>query len=74
MTNFPIGVYQHFKGAKYLVIGIAKHSENLEDMVVYINLYDNEKSNMWVRPLSMFTELMNVDGKKIPRFKFLGSQ
>lgn len=69
MSNFQTGTYQHYKGNKYLVLGVAKHSETLEDLVVYISLYENDLASMWVRPLKMFTENVVVDGKSMPRFK-----
>ncbi len=69
MNNFEIGIYQHYKGRKYLVLGVAKHSETLEDLVVYVTLYENDLSSMWVRSLTMFTEKVMVDGKSVPRFK-----
>lgn len=69
MNNFETGTYQHYKGGKYLVLGIAKHSETLEDLVVYVTLYENDLSSMWVRPIEMFTENVVVDGKSAPRFK-----
>lgn len=50
------GIYQHYKGKKYRVIGVAKHSETLEDMAVYEALYENELSKLWIRPLKMFCE------------------
>lgn len=71
MSTVPPGTYQHYKGQKYLVLGTAKHSETLEDMVVYITLYDNKMSAMWVRPLEMFLETVTVAGKKVPRFKLV---
>lgn len=68
-----LGKYKHLKSGKYYnVIGIAKHSETLEDFAVYEALYDNPKSNLWIRPLKMFTELVEINGKKIPRFTFVG--
>jgi hypothetical protein len=68
-----LGVYRHYKNGKgYRVIGVAKHSETLEDVVVYEALYDNELSKMWVRPLSMFTEMVEWEGQKQPRFIFVG--
>lgn len=73
MNDFKPGIYQHFKGMKYLVIGVAKHSETLEEMVVYIPLYDNEQSKIWVRPLTMFTEQVERDGKTFPRFKYISA-
>lgn len=65
------GKYRHYKGNYYQVIGVAKHSETLEEMVVYKALYQPEGENLWVRPLSMFTENVVVEGKEIPRFKFI---
>lgn len=69
--NIKIGIYEHYKGHRYKVIGIAKHSETLEDLVVYESLYENKVSKLWVRPLSMFLEEVEVDGRKIPRFKYI---
>ena len=70
-----LGRYQHFKGKMYKVVGVARHSETLEEMVVYQALYDDKKFGkkaLWVRPKKMFLEKVVVDGKKIPRFKHLG--
>lgn len=67
-----IGRYRHYKGKEYRVIGVAKHSETLEDLVVYEALYDNELSKLWIRPLKMFTEMVEVDGKSVPRFEYIG--
>jgi len=69
MTSFSTGTYQHYKGNKYLVLGIAKHSETKEELVVYVTLYENNMASMWVRPLAMFTQTIVIDGKSIPRFK-----
>jgi cyclomaltodextrinase / maltogenic alpha-amylase / neopullulanase len=68
MNEIKIGRYQHFKGMEVEVIGIAKHSETLEEMVVY--RHDGE---LWVRPKNMFLETVERDGQIIPRFKFIGS-
>ena len=68
------GIYQHYKGNKYEVIGIAKHSETLEDLVVYRAVYDNKVSQLWVRPLKMFTEMVSVNGEEIERFKYIGEK
>lgn len=73
-NNIKNGIYQHYKGNKYEVIGIAKHSETLEDLVVYRALYDNNVSQLWVRPLKMFTETIENDGKEIERFKYIGEK
>ena len=67
------GVYQHYKGNRYLVIAVARHSETMEDMVVYQTLYG--KFDLWVRPLTMFLETVTVmiDGIETtqPRFSFI---
>ena len=60
------GKYRHFKGNEYEVIGMAKHSETLEDMVVYRALYGERK--LWVRPAKMWFETVERDGKKFTRF------
>ncbi len=60
------GIYKHYKGNKYKVLGIAKHSETLQEMVVYQALYG--EMGVWVRPLSMWSEEVSVDGKNILRF------
>ncbi len=62
-----LGLYKHFKGNLYEVIGIAKHSETLEDMVMYRPLYDSI-ADCWVRPAYMWDELVEVDGKMMKRF------
>ena len=67
------GKYKHYKGNLYEVMDVAKHSETLEEMVVYKALYLPEGENLWVRPLKMFTEEVVVEGKKMPRFEYLGS-
>lgn len=60
------GRYQHFKGNEYEVIGVARHSETQELLVVYRPLYGD--SGLWVRPLAMFTETVTHEGKQVPRF------
>lgn len=68
------GIYKHSKkGNLYRVIGVAKHSESLEDLVVYESLYKNDVSMLWVRPVAMFTEKVFVDGNEVPRFVFVSS-
>ena len=68
-----LGKYQHCKtGNFYRVIGVAKHSETHEDLVVYEALYDNPVAKLWVRPLKMFTERVEINGQRLPRFKFVG--
>lgn len=68
-TLILAGVYQHYKGGLYRVIGIARHSETQELMVVYKS--QSKEYDLWVRPYEMFREHIEVDGKKVPRFKFL---
>ena len=63
------GRYRHYKGKDYQVIGIARHSETEEALVVYRTLYG--KFDLWVRPLDMFTEQVVVEGKTYPRFTFV---
>ena len=63
------GLYRHYKGNDYEVIGTAKHSETLETLVVYKPLYND--TGMWVRPLGMFQEKVSLNGKMVSRFSFL---
>ena len=67
------GFYEHFKGKLYEVIGLARHSETMEPMVVYKALYKGNflEGSLWVRPLAMFTETVSSGGKEVPRFKYL---
>jgi len=67
-----LGIYKHYKGKLYRVLGVAKHSETLAEMVVYEALYENETSKLWVRPRKMFEETVDLEGKAVPRFKYLG--
>lgn len=64
------GKYRHFKGNEYEVIGTAKHSETLEEMVVYRALYG--EFGLWVRPASMWEETVERDGKTYQRFTYIG--
>jgi len=66
------GLYRHFKGNYYEVIDIATHSETREQMVVYRALYGER--GLWVRPLSMFTETIERDGKTFVRFEYIGDK
>lgn len=63
-----LGLYKHYKGNIYEVVGIAKHSETLEEMVVYKATYQDEGENLWVRPKSMFLESVEIDGISVKRF------
>ena len=68
-SKLKLGTYEHYKGNRYEVVGVAKHSETLEEMVVYRALYGD--GGLWVRPLKMFLEEIEISGKKIPRFKYI---
>ena len=73
--NIKLGKYEHYKGKQYEVIGIARHSETLEELVVYKALYKSDEfgdGTLWVRPKQMFFEMIDVDGNKTPRFKYIG--
>ena len=65
----PQGVYRHYKGSLYQVLHTAKHSETEESLVVYRCIYG--EYGVWVRPLSMFTEIVNIDGKEVSRFELI---
>ncbi|MEQ9068401.1 DUF1653 domain-containing protein [Gimesia chilikensis] len=66
------GRYRHYKGNDYLVIGVARHSETEEEMVVYSADYG--QFGLWVRPKEMFLEKVEVDGNVVPRFQFIGPE
>jgi len=65
------GVYQHYKGGLYQVLEVARHSETEELLVVYRTLYGDY--SMWVRPLDMFQQSVEVDGEVVPRFRLVES-
>lgn len=67
--NLELGLYKHYKGNVYEVIGIARHSETLEELVVYKATYQKEGENLWVRPLTMFNETIITDGVEKKRFE-----
>lgn len=70
-----LGKYRNFKtGKEYRIIAIGKHSETLEDMVVYEALYQHPLSQIWVRPKAMFEENVVLNGKTVPRFEFVGEE
>lgn len=70
MGEIRLGKYRHFKGNEYEVVAVGKHSETLEDYVIYRALYG--EGGYWVRPLSMFFEDVERDGKVFPRFEYIG--
>ncbi len=66
LPDTPTGRYRHYKGGEYEVLGVARHSETLEPLVVYRPLYQD--SGLWVRPHAMFFGELEVDGRLQPRF------
>jgi len=70
MDAIKTGRYRHYKGKDYTVIGVARHSETEEELVVYRKEYDDH--GLWVRPLGMFMENVEVNGQVIPRFQYIG--
>jgi cyclomaltodextrinase / maltogenic alpha-amylase / neopullulanase len=69
-VELKAGRYRHFKGGEYAVHGIATHSETGEQLVVYTPLYGS--GGLWVRPLSMFLEMVVHNGENLPRFSYIG--
>ncbi|MAD15344.1 MAG: hypothetical protein CL579_04590 [Alteromonadaceae bacterium] len=70
--SIAVGKYRHYKGNDYEVIGVAKHSEDESELVVYRPMYG--ECGLWVRPLSMFEETVEVNGQTVPRFSFIESE
>ena len=75
MDEIQKGIYEHYKGKRYEVLGIARHSETFDLMVVYKALYKGNfpEGTLWVRPLSMFKENVSVQGNLVPRFRYLNN-
>jgi len=74
MEKIKLGEYKHFKGGEYEVIGVAHHSETLEELVVYRALYDSPeygRNALWIRPKKMFLEKVIIDGKEVARFEYI---
>lgn len=63
------GEYEHYKGKRYTVLGVARHSETLDEVVVYRAEYGEQ--GLWVRPLGMFLETVEVGGRRVPRFRLV---
>lgn len=72
MEEIQLGKYKHYKGNEYELIAIATHSETLEKLAVYKQLYG--EMGIWVRPLQMFLETILVDGVEVRRFEFLNNR
>ena len=69
------GVYQHYKGSYYLVLGVARHDVTEEKLVVYVPLYAEKAGpRMTARPIDVFFEEIELNGEKIPRFKYVGAE
>jgi hypothetical protein len=69
LTQIETGIYEHYKGMRYDVLYAARHSETLEEFVVYRALYGSFE--VWIRPLKMFFETVVIDGKEVPRFRYI---
>ena len=72
MLPIQLGRYRHYKGKDYLVLGVARHSETEEELVVYRQDYGDH--SLWVRPLSIFREYVDVAGHSEPRFRWIGPE
>lgn len=75
MNEVKIGTYKHFKGGEYEALGIARHSETLEELVVYKALYNSEEfgeNALWVRPKDDFLGTKEIDGVEVSRFEYTG--
>lgn len=72
MTSPTTGRYRHYKGNEYTVLGVVRHSESLDELVLYRQEYGDH--GLWVRPKEMFSEIVKVDGQEVPRFQFLEAE
>ncbi|PIZ95594.1 MAG: DUF1653 domain-containing protein [Candidatus Magasanikbacteria bacterium CG_4_10_14_0_2_um_filter_37_12] len=75
MPEIKLGKYRHYKGKEYEVIGVARYSETLEEMVIYRALYDSEEfghNSLWIRSKAMFLETVRVGSQECPRFQYFG--
>lgn len=70
--SLKLGIYKHFKGNVYRVLGVARHSEDLQEYVLYESV--EHPGERWIRPLAMFLEHVEKDGKKVPRFSFIAEK
>lgn len=76
MKELLPGLYRHYKGKHYEVVGLAHHSETLEPLVVYKALYETTfgSDSLWVRPQAMFCSTVHIDGRDVPRFEYVGKE
>ena len=72
MMSLQPGLYRHYKGPEYRVLGVARHSETEEEVVVYQALYG--EYGLWVRPLAMFCSEVELDGERVPRFALVEAE
>ena len=72
MTSIQAGLYRHYKGKEYTVLGVARHSETNEELVVYRQEYGDH--GLWVRPKKMFLESVEVAGHEVHRFRYVGGK
>ena len=70
-SSIVCGLYEHYKGQRYRVHGLVRHSETLEELVLYEALYENDLGKMWVRPKSMFLESIEIKGVLRRRFQLV---
>lgn len=68
-VKLSLGIYEHYKGNRYEVLGVGRHSETHEEMVVYRALYGSQ--DIWIRPLSLFVDAVSWEGQTLPRFKMV---
>jgi hypothetical protein len=68
------GLYRHYKGKLYRLRGVVRHSETLEELVLYETLYENALGKLWVRPKAMFLETIDLDGVTTPRFAYVSEK
>lgn len=74
MNEIKLGKYRHYKGKEYEVIGVGKHSENLENLVIYKALYNSDEFGneaLWIRPKDMFMEKVVFEGNEVNRFEYI---
>ena len=72
LPKLPRGIWEHYKGGRYLLVDVAYHSETLEPMVIYRALYG--EGALWVRPAYMWTETVETNGNRAPRFHLIEEQ
>ena len=76
MEQIQKGIYEHYKHKRYEVLDVAIHTETSEQLVIYKALYEGNfaPGTLWARPLAMFKENVTVDGKSVPRFRYISAQ